>query len=71
MLIGQSGVRKEFEKEQKNLSYFSRRCENVRMEGGGESDLKTGRWADKHNQEDGMSAGVSAEAWSVCWMCRG
>lgn len=41
------------------------------MQGGGEGDLKRGRWADKHNQEEGMSVEVSVEAPSVCWVCRG
>lgn len=45
------------------------------MEGGGESDEKTGRWADKHNRGEGMSTEVSVEALCVCecvcWMCSG
>lgn len=78
-LIGQSGVCKEILKEQKkpkrNESHLLVvECENRRKErvqGGGGSDLKTGRWADKHNQEERMSATVSVEARSVCWMCTG
>lgn len=46
-------------------------CEEGKMQGGGEGDLKRGRWADKHNQEEGMSVEVSVEAPSVCWVCRG
>ena len=47
-------------------------CENGgRVVIGGGNDLKTDRWADKQNQEEGMIAEVSAEARSVCWMCRG
>lgn len=38
---------------------------------GGGADLKTARWADKHNQEEGMSTEVSVEAQSVCAGCAG
>lgn len=74
-LIGRSGVRKGFlKKEHKKVLSLARGCENVRMGGWREeemSGLKTHRWADKHNQDEGMSTGVSAEAGRVFWMCSG